>query len=136
MRQYGYPCRAPKIAGKEEKMLKERKSSQGEKTKEKDLPNGLSPTKEAFCLSQNYPRGEGNCETTERQNLSRGNSCLKTSRWLFWPTGRVYQKQARVFLQTLAKPGEVWRTHKLCSRNLPHIGQRSGEGPFNSPEFR
>ena len=40
-----------------------------------------------FFLFQNYPRGEGNCETIERQKLSRGNFCPATSRCLFWPTG-------------------------------------------------
>ena len=39
----------------------------------KCLPNCLSPTREGFfILFQNYPRGEGNCETSERQKLSRG----------------------------------------------------------------
>ena len=33
----------------------------------KCLPNCLSPTREG-CLFQNNPRGEGNCETIERQN--------------------------------------------------------------------
>ena len=41
------------------------------------LPPKLSlPHYRGFLfLFQNYPRGEGNCETTERQNLSRGNFC-------------------------------------------------------------
>ena len=40
-----------------------------------------------FILFQNEPRGEGNCETSERQKLSRGNFCPATSVCLFWPTG-------------------------------------------------
>ena len=40
-----------------------------------------------FILFQNWPRGEGNCETSERQKLSRGNLCPATSICLFWPTG-------------------------------------------------
>ena len=32
-----------------------------------------------FFIFQNCPRGEGNCETTERQKLSRGNLCLAAS---------------------------------------------------------
>ena len=56
----------------------------------KCLPNCLSPTREGFLiLFQNYPRGEGNCETSERQKLSRGNFCPATSICLFWPTGFV-----------------------------------------------
>ena len=39
----------------------------------KCLPNCLSPTREGFFFFQNCPRGEGNCETIERQKLSRGN---------------------------------------------------------------
>ena len=38
---------------------------------------------------QNYPRGEGNCETTERQKLSSGNLCPATSRCLAGPTGHL-----------------------------------------------
>ena len=45
----------------------------------KCLPNCLSPQERAFILFQNYPRGEGNCETSERQKLSRGNFCPATS---------------------------------------------------------
>ena len=37
------------------------------------VTNSLSTTREGFSLLlQNYPRGEGNCETIERQKLSRG----------------------------------------------------------------
>ena len=61
----------------------------------KYLPNCLSPTREGFFLFQNCPRGEGNCETIERQKLSRGNFCPATSRCLFWPTG--YSKTSRIF---------------------------------------
>ena len=32
-----------------------------------------------FFLFQNYPCGEGNCEAIERQKLSRGNFCPRTS---------------------------------------------------------
>ena len=40
----------------------------------KCLPNCLSPTREGFFFFfQSCPRGEGNCETTERQKFSRGN---------------------------------------------------------------
>ena len=41
-----------------------------------------------FFLFQNYPCGEGNCDTSERQKLSRGNFCPATSICLFWPSGR------------------------------------------------
>ena len=47
------------------------------------------PQERAFFFLQNDPRGEGNYETIERQNLSRGNFCLATSGCLFWPTGLV-----------------------------------------------
>ena len=51
----------------------------------------------------------------------------------------VYQKHARAFMRTLAKPGEVWRTlanpqHHI-HENLPDIHQSAGEGPPHSPEF-
>ena len=39
----------------------------------------LPPKREPFFLFQNYPRSEGNCETAERQKLSRGNFCPATS---------------------------------------------------------
>ena len=41
------------------------------------MPPKLSLTHKRghFVLFQNYPRGEGNCETIERQKLSRGNFC-------------------------------------------------------------
>ena len=45
------------------------------------------PQERAFFLFQNNPRGEGNCETSERQKMSRGNFCPATSRCLFWPVG-------------------------------------------------
>ena len=54
----------------------------------KCLPNCLSPTREGFfILFQIELRGEGNCETSERQKFSRGNFCPATSICLFWPTG-------------------------------------------------
>ena len=53
----------------------------------KCLPNCLSHKRGLFILFQNQPRGEGNCETSERQKLSRGNFCPATSICLFWPTG-------------------------------------------------
>ena len=60
----------------------------------KCLPNCLSPTREGlFILFQNYPRGEGNCETSERQKLSRGNFCPGTSRCLAEPTGLGVAKE-------------------------------------------
>ena len=37
-----------------------------------------------FFLFQNCPRGEGNCETIERQKLSRGNFLLKVSLSAHW----------------------------------------------------
>ena len=54
---------------------------------------------------------------------------------------RVYWEHARAFMRTLAKPGELWRTHNsaLTSTSLtftrdpakvPHIHQSSGEGAF------
>ena len=47
-----------------------------------------------FILFQNYPRGEANCETSERQKLSRGNFCPATSICLFWPTGEANFRRA------------------------------------------
>ena len=40
-----------------------------------------------FLLSQNCPRGEGNCAAIERQKLSRGNFCLAASKCLAGPSG-------------------------------------------------
>ena len=40
-----------------------------------------------FPILQDYPCGEGNCVTIERQKLSCGNFCSTTSRCLFWPIG-------------------------------------------------
>ena len=52
------------------------------------MPPKLSLANERgqFFLLQKYPRGEGNCETIEREKLSRGNFCPATSRCLFWPS--------------------------------------------------
>ena len=56
---------------------------------------------------------------------------------LFWlllgqTNSRVYQKQARAFMRTLAKPGELWRTlanpQRHLRENIPGIHQSSGEG--------
>ena len=56
----------------------------------KCLQNCLAHKRGDFLLFQNDPRGEGNCETTERLKLSRGNFCPATSICLFWPTGSSY----------------------------------------------
>ena len=45
----------------------------------------LPDTRGHSFLFQNYPRGESNCETIERQKLSRGNFCPGTSRCLAGP---------------------------------------------------
>ena len=54
-----------------------------------------------FFLFQNCPRGEGNCETIERQKVSRGNFCPATSRCLFWPTGVVQKGVFGEFVSSL-----------------------------------
>ena len=46
------------------------------------------PYEKALIPLWKLPRGEGNCETTERQNLSRGSFRLATSKCLFWSTGQ------------------------------------------------
>ena len=59
----------------------------------KCLPNCLSPTGEGILSSfKIYPCGEGICETSERQKLSRGNFCPGTSRCLAGPTGYDYSR--------------------------------------------
>ena len=58
-----------------------------------------------LLLFQNDPCGEGNCETIERQKLSRDNFCPATSRCLFWPTGGVSRTGP------LSKPVE--KLHKI-----------------------
>ena len=76
-------------------------------------------------LFQNYPRGEGNCETMERQKLSRGNSCPATSRCLFWPTG---WRTFRHFQLESPKPLNNLNVISKVAQNLVHVRQR-GRGP-------
>ena len=47
----------------------------------------LPHTREGFFPRSKLPRSEGDCETIDRQKLSRGSFCPATSRCLFWPTG-------------------------------------------------
>ena len=95
----------------------------------KCLPNCLAPKRRLFILFQNYPRGEGNCETSERQKLSRGNFCPATSICLFWPTGQVGREEpdspkhpfGRPFLRTTPSP-LLWRTAIECEeRTTPFL---------------
>ena len=72
---------------------------------------GSRPQDRAFFLFQSYPRGEGNCDTVERQKLSRGNFCPATSRCLFWPTGwNRTQNRTRT-------PSETWLAHTKVHAN-------------------
>ena len=60
-----------------------------------------------FFLFQNYPRGEGNCETIERQKLSRSYFCPATSRCLFGPLGKSV---VELFLHRENIRGILWAT--------------------------
>ena len=71
--------------------------------------------KRGFFLVQNS-RGEVNCETIERQKISRGNFCPTTSRCLFWPTGQ--------FLQISL----IFRSSADFSTIFVGVCKRSGEG--------
>ena len=64
----------------------------------KSLPNCLSPTREGFFsfFQKKLSRGEGNCETNERQELSRGNFCprdIKMSLLAHWETAEKMDLQ-------------------------------------------
>ena len=74
-----------------------------------------------------------------RGNIRRNHPFWKPP--FFRAGSRVYQKHARAFMRTLAKPGELWRTHKPYAREpprhspefrakVPHIHHSSGEGAF------
>ena len=85
-----------------------------------------------FFLFQNYPRGEGNCETIERQKLPRGGFCPAASgcreeksvhdhhrKKIFWGTFLASKKNfpGRWWIQ---KPYENQENH-ICHQNLSSV---------------
>ena len=69
-------------------------------------------------LSKLPPPGEGYCETIERQKLSLGNFCLKTSRCLCWPTGDFCQRPDLEWKFLLRR---TWSGQKLLPLQFPGL---------------
>ena len=87
------------------------------------LPNCLSHKRGLFSFFQNCPRGEGNCETTERQKLSRGNFCLAGSRCLSRPSYRAMPFRDSIAEGGIARVLPSFRVvSRTCRWDIPFVG--------------